>query len=483
MSLKDAKLSVKLYGGFGLIIILLLGVAVVGYSSLDDLTLRTARIEDANQLVKWILECRRHEKNYIIRGEGEYVEKVDGLAAQIIDRTGTARARFSRETDLKRLDEVTGQTRAYHQTFKAYVAAGSGKEAAQGDDMSSQAGVVMVQAARGAIKACEELKADQVREMAATMARTRLIMLVSSLAAVVLGLFLAWAIIRGVNRPLQRVIAGLEEGSDQVASAAKEVSGASQTLAEGASEQAASLEETAASLEELTSMTRQNAGNAGQADALKLETGRIMVRAAESIKELRQAMETIAAASDRTARIVKTIDEIAFQTNLLALNAAVEAARAGEAGAGFAVVADEVRSLALRAAEAAGETTELIQGNIVNIDRGVQLMAQTDQAFSQVQESSGSMGALVAEIASATKEQSQGLEQINQAAGEMDAVTQRVAASAEETAAAGQQLNAQAETLRGFVTELTAIIHGASQREDGLLIPERPMSTRLLELT
>jgi methyl-accepting chemotaxis protein len=277
------------------------------------------------------------------------------------------------------------------------------------------------------------------------------------LAAGVLVWFLALSVVRSINK----IMKNLSGGARQVAAASDQVSASSQTLAQGSGEQAASLEETASSMEEMSSMTRQNADNARLANSLMQEAGKVVAQANISMKELRGAMEKITSASDETAKIIKSIDEIAFQTNLLALNAAVEAARAGEAGAGFAVVADEVRSLAVRAAEAAKNTSDLIEGNLQNIKRGAGLVASTDQAFSQMEENSRKASELVAEIAAASGEQAQGIEQINKAAGEMDRVTQQVAANAEETAASSEELSAQAETLNEMVQELRAMVDGS----------------------
>ena len=273
---------------------------------------------------------------------------------------------------------------------------------------------------------------------------------------------------RSISKPINTVVAGLTDGADQVSSAAGQVSTSSQALAESSSQQAASLEETSASMNEMVSMIHSNAQNAAQADSLMKEARTVVSQANTSMKELKQAMENITAASDETAKIIKTIDEIAFQTNLLALNAAVEAARAGEAGAGFAVVADEVRNLAMRAAEAAKNTAALIEENLQNIQNGSNLVVNTDEAFSKVEESSRKVGELVGEIASASNEQAQGIDQINKATEEMDKVTQRVAASAEESAAAAEELNAQAETIAGMVVHLAKLVEGArATREAG----------------
>jgi methyl-accepting chemotaxis protein len=281
-------------------------------------------------------------------------------------------------------------------------------------------------------------------------------------AALALGIFLTLSI----SRPLHRVIAGLSNGSDQVASASGQVSSSSQQLAEGASEQAASLEETSSSLEEMASMTKQNADNANQANSLMNEANQVVATANQSMTRLIASMEDISKASKETSKIIKTIDEIAFQTNLLALNAAVEAARAGEAGAGFAVVADEVRNLAMRAAEAAKNTANLIEDTVNRVKDGSTLVTKTNEAFSEVARSSARVGELVAEIAAASNEQAQGIEQVNKAVAEMDKVIQQNAANAEESASASEELNAQAEQLKAFIGNLAALVGGNSNGRD-----------------
>ena len=289
---------------------------------------------------------------------------------------------------------------------------------------------------------------------------------------IVLSIGISIFISRRITSPIERVIKGLTDSSGQVASFSSQVSSASESLAEGASEQAAGLEETSSSLEQMSSMTRQNAENAGQANTLVTDTSRVVDQANQSMTVLNESMKEISKASEETAKIVKTIHEIAFQTNLLALNADVEAARAGEAGAGFAVVADEVRNLAMRAADAARNTSQLIEGTVKKIKHGAEIVSKTNEAFTEVAARAKKVGNLVGEIAAASHEQSQGVDQINKAVSEMDKVVQQNAANAEETAAASKELSAQSEQMREFVDELVGLVGG--RRNANGLVSERP---------
>jgi methyl-accepting chemotaxis protein len=277
-------------------------------------------------------------------------------------------------------------------------------------------------------------------------------------SSVLLGVGIAFWIIRSINRILRRTSSALADGADQVAAASSQVAAASQSLAEGASEQAASLEETSASLEEMTSMVKRNAQAAQKAKAIAGETRSASDAGASDVQELQTAMREIKTSSDDVAKIVKSIDEIAFQTNILALNAAVEAARAGEAGAGFAVVADEVRNLAQRSAMAAKETASKIEAAIARSQQGVVVSERVAAGLQQIAGKIREVDQLVAEISTASDEQAQGISQVNIAVTQMDKVTQSNAAGAEESASAASELNAQAESVKESLKDLQKLV-------------------------
>jgi methyl-accepting chemotaxis protein len=285
--------------------------------------------------------------------------------------------------------------------------------------------------------------------------------------AMALGCLLAYFITHGTNRVLNRVAASLKDGSNQVSSAASQVSAASQTLAEGSSEQASSLEETGSSLEEMTAMSKRVGEGAQQANDLARQAREAADKGVGDMQTMATAMEAIKVSSGDIAKIIKTIDEIAFQTNILALNAAVEAARAGEAGMGFAVVADEVRNLAQRCAQAAKETASKIEGAIVKTGQGVEITGKVAAALNEIVIKVRQMDELAAASVGGAREQTEGISQINAAVGQMDKVTQSNAATAEESAAAAQELNAQAELMKQSVAELLQLVGDKSATAEG----------------
>ena len=477
MSLTNLKLRTKLLLGFGLTIVLVAIVTFIG----------TSRIHLLNDMVNRIVQVRMPQTNMFY----EIIKDYDVIArsARNIALTSDEGVRQKQKESLtKAKTDLTDTLNKLEPTLTT----DKGKELFTGlkEDLTSVVQLSEKAAALGAANKLEEAADVIINEVLAPQSKMlqqlesfvrngealamkdgeastqaasggKALLLSLGAAASVLGLLMAFFITRSITGSIGRVVEGLTEGADQVASASAQVSSASQELAEGASEQAASLEETSSSLEEMASMTKQNAENANQANALMNKTRQVVEQANGSMAHLTDSMEEISKASEATSKIIKTIDEIAFQTNLLALNAAVEAARAGEAGAGFAVVADEVRNLAMRAAEAAKNTADLIEGTVKKIKEGSEIVQKTNTEFSEVQTSSARMGELVGEISAASAEQAQGIEQISKAVSEMDKVVQRNSASAEESASASEEMSAQAEQMKQFVGELATLVGGS----------------------
>jgi methyl-accepting chemotaxis protein len=263
----------------------------------------------------------------------------------------------------------------------------------------------------------------------------------------------------------------IREGIQLVSRVSGQVSTASQSLKEDASRQAAGIEETSAAIEEMAAVTRQNAENANQANTFMIEAGQVLKEANRSMKELTQSMKQISSASEDTGKIIKTIDEIAFQTNLLALNAAVEAARAGDAGAGFAVVANEVRNLAMRAAEAARNTSSLIEETVLKVREGSELATQTNEVFRRVADRAKQAGKLVGGIATASSDQSRAIDQIQRAVIELDRLVQKNAANAEESSTVSEEMYARSEIMKDQAKELSDVIDGNGHR--AMIDPER----------
>jgi methyl-accepting chemotaxis protein len=275
------------------------------------------------------------------------------------------------------------------------------------------------------------------------------------------------------NRALAGISDSIQEGADLTASSAGQLSSASRSLAASTSEQSASVTEASASLEEISAMIRATAENASKAKEFAGQARGAAEVGKQTMEEMKLAMKSIEVSSLDIAKIVKNIDEIAFQTNILALNAAVEAARAGEAGAGFAVVADEVRSLAQRSAAAAKETADKIEAAIANSQRGSRSCSNVGESLELIVERVAAADVLVAEIASAAREQSQGIQQVGVAMTQMDKVTQGNAASAEQSSSAAEELTNQAQLLQENVEQLQTLIASTSQSA-GTAVSYRP---------
>ena len=309
------------------------------------------------------------------------------------------------------------------------------------------------------------------KEILSPVSNIRLLNIAVASILVICAIIVSILIANTVAKSVSSIADGLNDCNAQVLSASEHISSASMILSEGASEQASSIEETSSSLEELASMTKQNASHASLAKAETEKAGQIINKVNIHMGDMIEAVDEITRSSGETQKIIKTIDEIAFQTNLLALNAAVEAARAGETGAGFAVVADEVRNLAMRAAQAAKNTADLIESTINAVQKGNELTKLTQDVLKENVDISKRVNELVDEIASASNEQALGIDQVNTAVNEMNRVTQDTAASAEEASSSSQEMHNQSEKMKNLVNDLLALISG--RKADGLKQKER----------
>ncbi|HOE66793.1 MAG TPA: methyl-accepting chemotaxis protein [Candidatus Hydrogenedentes bacterium] len=392
-------------------------------------------------------------------------QETEAIFENVNAKLAELRKTTDRPEDIKLIDECNEAGKVYLGCMENFL-----KEWLAREDLNKKRGETaqkVLDASKGTALEGMNYTADGAKTAVHSLAIGTWTMIIGLSIGAVFGVLMAVFITRSITKPIGNVIDSLTQGSEQVGSAANQVAQSSQSMAEGASEQASSLEETSASLEEMTSMTKQNADNANQASTMSTESRNAAEKGQHAMVRMSEAIDKIKASSDQTAKIIKTIDEIAFQTNLLALNAAVEAARAGDAGKGFAVVAEEVRNLAQRSAQAAKDTAALIEGSQQNADNGVAVAGEVGSILEQIAISIGKVTQLVGEVAAASNEQAQGIEQINTAIAQMDQLTQANAASSEEAASASEELSAQAAELNEVVNALTALVSGKAAAQNG----------------
>jgi methyl-accepting chemotaxis protein len=429
-----------------------------GGASIASMEERRLKIELVNDVIDLGNAIRIDVWKSQAERDPSLMAKADALFPEVNAKITQLRGITRHAEDIADLDKIQNSAGYYKSAMADYMVAynkmnelGKKRDAAGKDLIAA-----CITTADAGISNTSQIATDAVDKLGASS----LIMIIGLVIALIVGVLLAIFITMGITKPVDKIIRGLTEGSEQVNSAASQVSSSAQTLAEGSSEQASSLEEVSSTLETMATMTNQNSSNAQQANLQIKDTGESAGECKTAMGRMSESIDSIKASSDETAKIIKDIDEIALQTNLLALNAAVEAARAGEAGAGFAVVAEEVRSLALRSAEAAKDTANLIKESQQKAEEGVQVSSEVADMLEKIVESVASVQELVAQVASASAEQAEGIDQVNKAVTQMEQITQGNAANAEESASASEELSAQSESLNEIVESLTLLVRG-----------------------
>jgi methyl-accepting chemotaxis protein len=479
----------KLTLAFGAMLLLALGL---GYSSLasvgtlsgelDTAVNKTAKkTELANLIQTSVADMKAGQRGLVMFSMLKDTSKVEKAreefrsASDMIEKSmAEIRPMLVTEDGRQAIDTIQAQRGAWiplhqeidqacsAQRFDAAMTSSMDRTVIMAEQMSKAAGHLL-ETQRGLLSA-------STQNAEAVSSHSRWIAIILIVVCLAVGGLVLW-VVRDITATVRRLADELEEGANQVASAASQVSSSSQSLAQGSSEQAASLEETSASSEEINSMAHKNTENSRLAAELAMQSGEKFVVTNQALEETVVAMDEINAQSSKISKIIKVIDEIAFQTNILALNAAVEAARAGEAGMGFAVVADEVRNLAQRSAQAAKDTTVLIEESVAKSHEGKNKVDQVATDIRAITEESSKIKTLVDEVNLGSQEQSRGIEQIAKALTQMEQVTQTTAANAEESASAAEELTAQSEALRDVVDRLEAMVSGAVEGK-------RPVSGR-----
>jgi methyl-accepting chemotaxis protein len=444
--------------------VLLLGVALKAQQDADQM--HDALRGDATAA---ILASHTKDEAALASSEKDYTDHV----AQFRDRMeANAKRDLGADANTK-LKALAGPTENYYKVVAGTIAASRKSEAAaQATSGALQESFHEMEEAMAALSDAIEVEAKQTNEVASANFKSFYSTVGATAAAglaVLIGL--SFFVARSIPRPFAALIHRLGEAAEANKTSASLISQNSTTLADGSSEQAASLEETSASLEEISSMAKRNAEGAGRAKTLAQQARQAADAGTADVQAMNQAMEAIKASSDGIAKIIKTIDEIAFQTNILALNAAVEAARAGDAGAGFAVVAEEVRALAQRSATAAKETAAKIEDSVAKSRHGAEVCNKVAVGLQEIATKSREVDDLVGEISQASTEQTQGIQQVNTAVSQMDKVVQASAARAEEGASVAQELISQSVAVQQSVEELGQLVGGGKQQRAQITSP------------
>ena len=440
-----------------------------GQSAMDS---ASGALLTASDITREAVTARLHEKTYLLHQDARSWEALTNQLGKLGALYAEWRKGAPSPEDQPRLDRGDKAAGDYLAAAGVWVAADRRLRQTVLPELRTS-GAALLAAAQGVEDEAWRISDKTGVEAGQSAEASRSMLWITLLIGALAGGVTVYFVGRSVTGPIRGIVARLSEGAEQTAGAAAQVSASSQSLASGAGQQASSLEETSASLEEMAGMTRKNAETANRVNDLGKQARQAAETGARNMSEMSAAMEAIKVSSDDIAKIIKTIDEIAFQTNILALNAAVEAARAGHAGMGFAVVADEVRNLAQRSATAAKETAAKIEGAITKTAQGVQISRKVAEGLQEIVAKARQVDALAAEVAAASAEQSQGIEQVNRAVAQMDKVTQSNAACAEQSSGASESLNTQAAALRQAVSDLVSLA-GVEDAVTGRPAPEPP---------
>lgn len=429
--------------------------------------------DDTNMLIKWLLEARKNEKEYIISGEQKYLDAVLERTKEALSLARDLKQRLASDKNSQQIDTLITAFEGYLASFKKF---------SDFTNKQTEAEKLMTTAGREMQKVCEEARNDQEAKMEIEMSSASRFIILGAFLAMILGISLAIFITRGILKQLgadplevmailqkvaqgdltlkiqtqakdqtsllfsvktminrlQEIVGEVKSAANNVASGTQELSSTSEEMSQGANEQSSSVEEISSSMEEMVSNIKQNADNAQQ-------TERIAVKSAQDAKESGQAVGETVIAMKEIAGKISIIEEIARQTNLLALNAAIEAARAGQHGKGFAVVASEVRKLAERSQVAAAEISQLSSTSVEVAEKAGQMLSKLVPDIQKTSE-------LVQEISSASNEQNSGATQIGKAIQQLEQVVQQNAGASEEVASTAEEMASQAEQLQSTIT-------------------------------
>lgn len=510
MRVANMKIGVRLGFGFGLILLLVAAMGIVGVMRLDNINEASRSLID-HSLKKqqwaqeWLLGTSVNAARTLALVKSteadteEFFQKKMAVQSKQISVIQKNIEDSLRNAEEKRLFAEVGSKRsAYTGIRKSIIAIKNGGNLAEAKQMIDDK---MVPALDAYVDSVQDILTYYQNEMAAAdqsmnadNASARMTLMIGALIAILLGAFIAWRLTVGITHPLRialsvaeavaegdlttrtaavtskdeagmllnalsrmqsnlvKTVTQIRLGTDTIATASSEIASGNLDLSSRTEEQASSLEETASSMEELTSTVKQNADNSRQANQLVVSASTVAVKGGAVVSRVVDTMGSIHSSANKIVDIIGVIDGIAFQTNILALNAAVEAARAGEQGRGFAVVATEVRNLAQRSAAAAKEIKALIGDSVEKVEAGSKLVAEAGSTMDEIVNEVKRVADIMAEITAASHEQSEGIEQVNQAIGQMDQVTQQNAALVEEAAAAAESLQDQAHSLAQAVS-------------------------------